>query len=413
VFDNVPSSSFGAFGNGITELPMPNGISVDDLYCTPSVTAGGYTYVVSCTSTELIVWRLEPFNGLLDPNFGVSGLKTFPMNMAFPLIGTTDSGGSLIVAAGTREIVGGPAHFTAIQITHGVFDTSFGGTGIVRIPFATGLSTERSYATDIKFERNWKHLVIAGRTQASASNARQFALARLNLDGTLDGSFGSGGTTQFSVATGENFGRKFDFDSLGRIVMTGTVTFGPMTSTSPPGGQFRIGVARLHNDGSLDTDFGNGYGRVVFSGDTIEAYPGAGYCEDAQSFDVVTTKFGTFAKTDQISIAGTCVFAPNPTIPIDRQRITDTPSVGFVLRLDSNGRPAGDFGPNSNGFFVPYYAIDHPAYKRNGSLTAFAIERRGWHVGDNVYLYGKYSVCPTNAPCFSEAVPTRLLPAVP
>jgi Domain of unknown function (DUF5122) beta-propeller len=412
--DDVPNSSFGPAGDGNTVLAMPAGVTANDLYCVPGVTAGGYTYVVSCTDSLLIVWRLEPFNGLPDINFGTNGVKTFPLYVRFPIIATTDSGGRLLVAAGTRETPAStsPVLFTVMQITHGAFDREFAGTGIVRIPFFPGSTTERSYATDIKFERNWQHIVVGGRTSANGA-FREFALARLSPNGALDTTFGSNGTTRFPVATGENLGRKFDFDSYGRIVMTGSVTYA-QPDPSTPNGQFRIGVARILPSGALDNSFGNGFGRAVLAydnrGGTDSPYTPAGPCVNVMAYDIVVHSFGPTAATEQISIAANCTFATyplkDPAVPLD-----DLYS-GFVMRLNANGSLASNFG-GDKGVAAFYSAAITTSYRYTGFLNGFARQRRGWNVGDYIYLYGGITLCPANARCWSVAYPDRLLPAVP
>lgn len=417
--DDVPNSSFGPTGDGTTVLAMPPGITVNDLYCVPSVTAGGYTYVVSCTQNDLIVWRLEPFNGLPDINFGTNGVKTFPMNVRFPIIATTDFGGRLLVAASTRETpaLTSPVLFTVMQITHGTFDREFAGTGIVRIPFFPGDTTEASQATDIKFERNWQHIVVGGRTRKNGT-FREFALARLNLNGTLDNTFGNNGAVHFSVSTGENLGRKFDFDSYGRIVMTGSVTI-TTRDVNTKLGRYRIGVARLLPNGTLDKTFGNGSGRIALrydNSDTMETgaedspYSPAGKCIDVSAFDIVVHYFGPTVDTEQISIAANCSFAEyplkDPAVPLDNL------NSGFVLRLKSNGFPAKDFG-GDKGVAAFYAPAITSSYRITGFLNGFARQRRGWNVGDYIYLYGGITFCPANARCWSVAYPDRLIPAVP
>ena len=65
--------------------------------------------------------------------------------------------------------------------------------------------------------------IIVGGQARSGSNQRQFALARYNTDGALDGSFGVAGKVTTEFMGGEAFGADMKLDAAGRIVLTGAM----------------------------------------------------------------------------------------------------------------------------------------------------------------------------------------------
>ena len=76
--------------------------------------------------------------------------------------------------------------FATVKAAPGDLDPSFGGSGIVttRIGTVSDIGTSMALQTDGK-------IVVAGRSLSSVNNY-DFAVIRLNVDGTLDESFGGG-----------------------------------------------------------------------------------------------------------------------------------------------------------------------------------------------------------------------------
>jgi len=134
----------------------------------------------------------------------------------------------------------------------GDLDASFGVGGLV-VTDLLGTTSD----TLAGFARQADgRLVVAGVGTSPSTNLRiGMAVARLNLDGSLDETFGEDGTAHAGFPPEENPGAVgVAIQSDGRIVVVGG-TFTPTTSTN-------IALARFHTDGTLDTTFGTG-GRVV------------------------------------------------------------------------------------------------------------------------------------------------------
>jgi uncharacterized delta-60 repeat protein len=129
----------------------------------------------------------------------------------------------------------------------GDLDSSFNGTGIVTTIFGSGTDENPGIAVQADGK-----IVVVGFSYNGTNF--DFAIARYNLDGTLDTSFDMDGklTTDFGINSSD-YASDVAIQTDGKIVAVGQG--GPI-----PGHGFA--VARYNPDGSLDTSF-NGTGRVV------------------------------------------------------------------------------------------------------------------------------------------------------
>jgi uncharacterized delta-60 repeat protein len=130
----------------------------------------------------------------------------------------------------------------------GGLDPSFGAGGIV----TTAVSTGRDQVNDMAFDAIGR-IVVAGNS-FNGSNF-DFALARYNIDGTLDSTFDGDGKATTPIGSGDDFGQSVAIDAVGRIVVAGISNYGS-------GGDFAL--ARYNSDGSLDNTF-SGDGKVTTS----------------------------------------------------------------------------------------------------------------------------------------------------
>ena len=137
----------------------------------------------------------------------------------------------------------------------GALDTSFGGTGVV----TTSLSKGRDLARAVVIQPWDGKIVVAGSTVSG--NSTVMALARYNADGSLDSTFGSGGTVASKIGT------NFFYNSA--ALYPSTDTTGNAKKIVEAGGG---AIARFNPNGSLDTSFGSrGSVTVPLSGDIIAA----------------------------------------------------------------------------------------------------------------------------------------------
>src|SRR5262249_52157941 len=82
---------------------------------------------------------------------------------------------------------------------------------------------------------------------ANPANATDFAVVRLIADGSVDGSFGTGGTATARISGERDAASAVAFDAAGRIVVAGQA-----------GNLSDFPVARFGSDGALDERFPTG-----------------------------------------------------------------------------------------------------------------------------------------------------------
>ena len=189
--------------------------------------------------------------GELDPSFGTGGKVVTDF-------GGTDSGQAVAVQSDGRIVVvghRGEADFVLARYNaNGTLDTTFGSVGRVTTDFG---GQDAAFAVAVQADGR---IVTAGRSGGA------FALARYNVDGSLDAAFGSGGKVVTDLGTTDPTSTIFDIavQPDGKIVAAGTRGFDDFA------------LARYNPDGTLDSSFGTG-GVVVT--DFGPGFDGAGALE--------------------------------------------------------------------------------------------------------------------------------------
>jgi uncharacterized delta-60 repeat protein len=199
---------------------------------------------------------LARFNssGGLDRSFGTGGKVTTDITPS----GSPDEANALIQQADGRLVAAGVTlgpigvfDFALARYSpDGALDPSFGTGGIV----STDIAGSSDYARALIQQADGK-LVAAG--VAPTQTGSSFALARYHPDGTLDASFGTGGTVTTDLIGGAN---ALVVQADGKLVAAGVA-----------GNDF--GLARYNPNGALDASFGIG-GTVTtdFASDSDAAF---------------------------------------------------------------------------------------------------------------------------------------------
>jgi uncharacterized delta-60 repeat protein len=199
--------------------------------------------------------------GDLDPTFGGAGKVTTPFSTR------PDDGASVyavavqpngkIVAAGTAfrapqtGASSGSDFALARYNINGSLDTSFGSLGKVTKDIDGG----EDYAYAVVVQPDGK-ILAAGSAEVNAANSNtRFTLVRYNPDGKLDSGFGTAGVVSTDFFGTENIATSVALQADGRIVVAGYTHDGIGR---------RFAVARYRVDGSLDASFGTG-GKVTTS----------------------------------------------------------------------------------------------------------------------------------------------------
>jgi uncharacterized delta-60 repeat protein len=146
----------------------------------------------------------------------------------------------------------------------GRLDQTFATTGKVTTTFA-GLDQAR----DIAIQADGK-IVVVGRAAATDPASGNFAVARYLSNGTLDGSFGSGGKATTDFAGLEDEATRVAIQPDGKIVVGGYASF-IMTAGNPPAK--RVALARYLANGTPDSSFGVG-GKATMYQVSVTAFDG-------------------------------------------------------------------------------------------------------------------------------------------
>jgi uncharacterized delta-60 repeat protein len=180
-------------------------------------------------------------DGMPDPGFGNNGRVTTNFSTDDQALSVAVQPDGRIVAAGTMENLAFRTMAVARYLTSGALDTSFDGDGQATISFGQVLPDGR--ANEVLLQPDGKIVVVGAFQDSPVPN---YALARLNADGSLDSSFGTGGKVTTPLAGGARAGIAAVLQLDGRIVALGSTGF-PRTN---------IAVVRYLANGSLDATFG-------------------------------------------------------------------------------------------------------------------------------------------------------------
>ena len=191
--------------------------------------------------TDVQLARLNP-DGTPDLTFGTGGVATIDLG------GTNDQASASVLLADGKILVAGERTgqlFLLRLSADGQPDTSFASGGYI-----TNNVAARTYAL---LRQSSGKIIIQDNTLGSSSN---LFLARFNTDGTLDTSFGSSGQAVLDAGAYEKGTTAF-LDNSDRILLTGRTTC--------CGDQLIVG--RFTADGVLDTSFGtNGFVTITGTG---------------------------------------------------------------------------------------------------------------------------------------------------
>ncbi|HTP08608.1 MAG TPA: hypothetical protein VMP08_10180 [Anaerolineae bacterium] len=180
--------------------------------------------------------------GFADPLFGL-GSDEIAYGLAVQSDGKVVIAGEVANPNDTESDMG-----LARFLPNGQLDTSFGDQG--RVWFGFG---QYNVAQAIALQPDGK-IIVAGYSDPAGSVASNFLVARYNPDGALDSTFSLLGFNLIDFAGGDDYGRALALAPDGKIVVAGEIW---------NGSRYVYGVARLLDDGALDTSF-DGDGKATF-----------------------------------------------------------------------------------------------------------------------------------------------------
>lgn len=204
-------ADFGSGGTILTEFPPGGG---GERGQTVAVGDDGKIVVAGQYEDDFAVARYNG-DGTLDGSFGAGGLVSTDLGGVEEAMAVIILPDGKIMAAGYTNSAG-PTNFAVVRYNaNGSLDTSFGTGGLVITDVVSGYN---DLARAMTYHYNGK-VIVGGYTQTPFGDL-DFALVRYNSDGTLDSGFGSGGkvVTDIGGQTQEIYGLAM---ASGQIVAVG------------------------------------------------------------------------------------------------------------------------------------------------------------------------------------------------
>ncbi|MBI2219167.1 MAG: hypothetical protein HYU51_17940 [Candidatus Rokubacteria bacterium] len=251
------ATSFALPGNvNVTAQALSVAIQSDDRIVLAGNTVKGFDFsCFDCPANNGFNFALARYDadGNLDTSFGGTG-KVITDIGGFSFGGgdaaysvVIQSDGKIVAAGYGNPLASGNSDFALLRYnTDGTLDTTFGGGGTGKV--TTDFGTTFDYGFSAVIQSDGK-IVVAG------ESTNDFALARYNTDGTLDTTTFGGGTGKVTTNFGgTDRGQSVAIQSDDMIVVAG--------NTTTPTGSYDFALARYNTDGNLDSTFGAG-GKVI------------------------------------------------------------------------------------------------------------------------------------------------------
>ncbi|WP_347069851.1 T9SS type A sorting domain-containing protein [Flavobacterium sp. WV_118_3] len=311
-------------------------------------------------------------NGGLDPTFGTGGKVITSINSgADKAHGVAlQQDGKIVVAGYTYSSVFGEDFACVRYNADGSLDTTFGTNGKVSFDLQGG-SDDRAYSMDLQMDGK---IVIAGYSDNGSDRAG--AVIRLNTNGTLDTTFGTGGKAFTNFTIYNTAARADEFRVVKVHHVTGSIVVGgtSVLNTNESRGIF----ARYTASGILDTTFGNN-GRLIDLPFPESNSNGFTFCIE----DLALKSNGKITAVGWSDVPG------NGSMQYSRQ---------YVCRLNSNGTLDTTFSSDgfaSNSFTTSDNKTNAMLLKPDDSFLFSGSSR--WSSTDYKYYYGTVTASGTVA----------------
>ena len=261
----------------------------------------------------------------IDQTFGTAGVAigNYSLNQSY--------GNDIFVQPDNKivqvsSLSDGLMRFGAIRYkSNGQLDSTFGTNGKVIISIGNG----ESYSNAGLIQPDGK-IIVAG--TAYNGSDMDFALVRLNSDGSLDNSFGTNGKLITPVGLGYDYINSLAIQPDGKIVAVGSAA--PDSSFIPA-----FAIVRYNNNGSIDNTFGNN-GKIISHMGHLITYLGNVY-------------YGVYS----YEYANAVIIQPDGKIIVGGDSYTHTGCYDYyggvycnpafaMVRYNSNGTVDNSFGNN-------------------------------------------------------------------
>ncbi len=256
-----------------------------------------------CTFLILIITQVcgllnQPINaqsGTLDPSFGIAGKVTTSFkNEDRGRVAIIQRDGKIVVAG---YCINGSKRDVAIirYMPDGSLDNSFDFDGtLIKSSSAVDDSWAIALQDDGKIIVVWTIFVMIGNANGDYYN--EISILRLNIDGSFDTSFGTGGVKQLKGSDG--YGRSVAIQKDGKIIIAGDSYTGR-----------RFLITRISSDGSLDKNFNSTgivstrIGNTSDVGRSVVIQPDgkivvAGESNNGQNYDIALVRYNENGSLD-------------------------------------------------------------------------------------------------------------------
>jgi uncharacterized delta-60 repeat protein len=258
--------------------------------------------------------------GSLDPAFGTGGKVQTNVNPNQVTNVALQADGKMVVIASLADFKIASLVFGVLRyLPSGALDPSFGNGGVVRTAFTIGFH----YPYSVAVQADGK-IVVAGSASSANDSTDMIAVARYNRDGSLDGSFGTGGKVTTVLLGFRDVAQVVILQPDRKILIGGLALtcFGRRCGND-------TALVRYNANGTLDRTFGKG-GSVVTAG---------------------------IGQVDALGLE-----ADGSILALDRQAIGTTP----VARFDTNGNPQS---VALAGTLAPIGSLYNGTFQRDGKIV--------------------------------------------
>ena len=267
-------------------------------------------------------------------------------------------------------------HAIARYNSDGSLDTTFGVDGKV----TTYFGGNSDFAMGIKVQVDGKILIAGSGYDRGGSNTNDFALARYNADGSLDNTFAGSGKVMTDFGGMNDSGQSIALQSDGKILVAGTSTTG--NGVVPYSSDFALARYNVDgsldttfgDSGKITTDIGGsesgfsvavqgdgkiivvGNSAVTVSGVTSQDFAIACYNSDGSLFKKGTLDFGgsetaqsVFVQSDgKILVAGPSSVVVSNVTNMNFALARYNADMTLDTTFDGDGKLITDFGSNDN-----------------------------------------------------------------
>ena len=215
------------------------------------------------------VVRINP-DGTPDNSFDGDGIVHLDLNTS---VNNFERGWGIAVQNDGKIVINGLSYNSAVSTNtitivrlnvNGSQDNTFNGSGVVKVNFGN-----YSEGFGIKIQPDGK-IVASGLAYnyINSNNYYDFAVVRLNTDGTFDNSFDGDGKTLIDVGGYYDYGWDVDLQQNGKIVVVGYI----YNYNNSGSNYYDVGVTRLNSDGSLDNNFDGDGKKVIDLGASYDIF---------------------------------------------------------------------------------------------------------------------------------------------